>query len=487
MKMKRPIFLLFYLIISWVALSTLTLSAQWDNVVLDSVTQDFMLDRVGNKQAIEVDDNGTVHVIWTASIDQGTIIKYNRRSSMGDWGGEIIVNIAGTAHSPVTTLLPGSNRPAVAYVLESGDNRAIMAAYFDGLAWENVAITNTNLAKFSPTIAADQEGNIHLAWIEETQTDIFKIFYGKLTVSTNDVEIEELELSALGGFGSGADPFIAHGTETGVLIGYRGGDFNNYKINLAQKSIGSNDWQYEVINTPNQDDYTSSIVVKGTSIHLLVSGNDGFGIGGAGYYLKKEMGSSWSSPEKVNIGLNGVIGASLHIDDDGNAHCVWEELSGNFLLGNIYYSNNVNGNWGSTPILESGDIHYPNLDFDLDGNGYVFAQQENIVTFDLDHTEAVLITGNGMVNSTSDLGEIGLQVDIFPNPIDFELNFQSPDNQLFNGFFEMYNSSGKLAYRKRIVNESKIFLDRNQLNSGFYFYRIFDKNNRVFSGKVMLK
>lgn len=463
------------------------LKAQWDNAILDTVTQNLVPDRVNIKQAFDVDDAGNIHCVWISELDLGSVVNYNRRSSLGDWGDIITLSLSGNASSPVTDLLSGVSRPVVSYILENGDNREVFVAYFNGMEWDNVQITETNYPEYSPTISVGSNGNVHVAWIGETTPANFKIFYTNLIIPSNDFLVEELTQSNLGGFGSGADPFITSSDEEGVIIGYRGGDFSNYAIHLAQKEEVFSNWEYEVLSTPNQDDYTNSIVVKNNRIHILISGNDGFGIGGAGYYLWRENGGNWSTPEKVNIGSNASVGSSLYIDDNGNAHCVWEELSGNFLLGNIHYSNNVNGSWGSIPLITTGNVHYPNLDFDKEGQGFVFAEQEDIESFDINKTEAVLFGGKGIVNALIEVEKDTDLINVFPNPVSTEFSLKPKDKQLIIDRIQLYNESGIQVFEQNIIGDEPIKLNRNQLISGVYFYRVFGQGRLVSGGKILLK
>lgn len=81
------------------------LKAQWDNAILDTVTQNLVPDRVNIKQAFDVDDAGNIHCVWISELDLGSVVNYNRRSSLGDWGDIITLSLSGNASSPVTDLL----------------------------------------------------------------------------------------------------------------------------------------------------------------------------------------------------------------------------------------------------------------------------------------------------------------------------------------------------------------------------------------------
>lgn len=487
--MKNSIYILhrLFFLIALIIFSS-PLIAQWENAVLDTITADLSQDIVNNKQAIDVDENDNVHLIWTKIIDNGFQIMYNRRNPDGIWGGSIAIDQGvGSAFNPSTTLLPGVGRPVATYVVGNPPSQEVAVSYFTSNNWTTVYLNNGGNEKYSPSIAADNNGFLHIAWVGANNDGDYKIFYCRFTLATDTFVIQELEESSPGDFGSGADPYIVWSETTGVIIGYRGGDFNNYNIHLANKTPGSDMWEFETIDTPNADDYTNAITIKNDVIHLLVSGNDGFGIGGAGYYLRKQFGEPWSTPDKVNISGNAVIGSSLVIDDNGKAHCVWEELSGNFLLGNIHYSTNKNGDWQSVPLLMNGATHNANLAFNTKGQGILMGEMEDIQSFDADLIEVIVFGAPEVISSVQNLPIQNESISIFPNPADTEINIQQADNQPIDKQFSLFDLDGKLLFKQSLSGEDRLRLDRTQLLPGMYFYTLDEGDQVVKTGKIILE
>ncbi len=464
------------------------LNGQWGNAELDTLTNDVQRDLLNHKQAIAIDDFDNLHVVWSKSIDNGNQILYNRRTATGIWGNPVGINQGiGSGYNPTTALIPGQGQPAVAYILETEQNMEVAVSYFLQNVWNTVQITQTPESEFSPTIATDANGNIHLAWIGQNNTGDYKIYYGRLMLPDDVISIEELSGSQLGDFGTGADPYISLSETAGVLIGYRAGGFSNYFIQLAQKAPGSPDWNYEQISTPNADDYNANIQVKNNRIHLLVSGNDGFGIGGAGYYLTKEINGQWSNPEKVNNSINGVAWPSMVIDDNGAAHCLWEEIGGNILIGNIHYASNKSGNWQSQPLLMNGATHFANFVFNSKGQGTLIGELEDIQTFNSDLNEIVVFGVPDFVNTSSKISYNSSELSIFPNPTTSEVQLKQIGHQADTFRFEIFDQNGKLCIEKMVQGNEPIVLDRNQLPSGMYFYKIISSVSILKSGKIILK
>lgn len=71
-----------------------------------------------------------------------------------------------------------------------------------------------------------------------------------------------------------------------------------------------------------------------------------------------------------------------------------------------------------------------------------------------------------------------------PNPLQEYAIFEMK-KEIKNGFFELYDVSGKLAYQQKF-NGSEFELKRNNLNAGIYFYKISENGNAINSGKIII-
>jgi len=461
--------------------------AQWTNAELDTVSQNQAPDFIFPKHAIAIDAFDNLHLVWMTQADNGNSVSYNRRSKAGDWGGTIPLSLSGNAAEPVLAVSPATARPMVAYLRGAGAQTELMLTFFEGTNWENIQITNNDYPEFSPSIVADESGTVHLAWIGEPQPDVFKIFYARVQLSTQTFDVEELTGSALGAFGSGAAPYLAFSEVTGPVIAYRGGDFQNYHVYLAQKMPGAADWTYEVVLTPNLEDFTAALALRGLEIHALISGNDGFGIGGAAYYLVKNADGDWSDPEKVTLNGTGEAAPALILDEQGHAHCVWEGLSGNILTGNIFYSNNVSGAWKSEPLLAFGNMHHPGFTLDRFGKGYLFAEMEDIINYDITQQEVVLYGEKSIASGVFETPKPDFSVEVFPNPAVGEIWVQMPETLTSGALFRLYNAAGMLVFEQAFSGGSRLRLPRQTLPAGTYFYRVSTPKNGFGAGKLRLR
>ena len=71
-----------------------------------------------------------------------------------------------------------------------------------------------------------------------------------------------------------------------------------------------------------------------------------------------------------------------------------------------------------------------------------------------------------------------------PNPMqDFAVI--ELEKEIQNGFFELYDGNGKLAWQQKF--HGKLFeIQRNQLHSGIYFYKISENGKAINSGKIIV-
>jgi hypothetical protein len=381
------------------------------------------------------------------------------------------------AFQPALAVESISETPYVAYRATYTSSDEIVTAKDSAGAWRSSRLTADNIPAYSPTIAVDHNGKVHVAWIGQDASANWKIQYANNVIGNWRIQL--LTTSALGQFGSGAAPFIAV-TQTGVThIFYRGGDYPNYHIHHATNTVpGDTAWSYEVITTPNGADYTSDAVIDGSgALHLLVSGNDGFGFPPHAYYLRKPLGGIWTAPELANPGGTGS-GGSLIVDRFGRAHITWDEVSGNIITGNLYYATNRNGSWASTPIQTDAQTFNGVLAIDATGrghaiayNGSTFASQEIIVI----HSSGVLTQVN---EGTEGVARGFILHQNYPNPfnpntiISCELSIDNLQLVTLKVFDLLGREVTTLVNEVQGSGLKTVEFDASGLASGVYLYRL---------------
>jgi hypothetical protein len=451
--------------------------SQWSGATYDTLTHDALRDEV-DKQALALDNDGKLHAVWrkeNTSIG-GWRVFYSVKAPSGSWltpqeitdSTMLIFRTALAVHAP-------TRMPYVAYERESALPREIFIARGSGGVWIHERITANATEDLAPTIALDSAGFVHLAWIGQDTSNNWKIMYATNRGGTFQRQL--LTGSELGPFGSGAEPFIAV-TASGIAhIFYRGGDFGTYRIHHAWNAQpGGTSWTYEIITTPNGNDFTAQAAIDGFgTIHLLASGNDGFGFPPRIYYLTKPPSGNWSVPDHANQGRSGW-GGSLTIDRFGKAHVTIDEVSGNIYTGNLFYATNTTGTWTNTPILADGKTYNGTLILDAAGKGHAVAV--NGETF---QTQEILVVHSaGALTSVSDADAfvpVGIVLyQNYPNP--FNPSTHIPFTVRGSGFVSLKVCDILGREVRTLVNDYlrsgnyEVTWDATGMSSGVYFFRL---------------
>lgn len=477
--MKNPFLQkIFFLAIGIWCVNTVT-QAQWSGATVDTVTHNTVQDVV-DKQSLVIDATNTLHAVWRQErTGGGARIFYSSRPPFGVWSAPSEVSDSSFASfNPAIALRQGMTTfgtKVVVYSASLPSSQEIIIAYDSAGGWTRDALTNNATDDLSPTIAIDQSGRIHLAWIGQDTAANWKIMYA--TDIGGPFQTQLLSGSDLGPFGSGAAPSIAVTSSGIVHIFYRGGDFGTYHIHHAwNTNPGGTMWNYEIVYTDNANDFTAFAVIKpDTIIHLLASGNDGFGFPPRAFYTKKTPSGGWMAPERANPSASGW-GGSLVIDQYGHTHITWDEASGNFIIGNLHYSTNKSGTWADTAILANGETYNGVLVLDTDGRGHVLASSDNAV----DPSEIVGIHSPVPLTavpvfSTPDITLFRLEQN-YPNPFNPSTVITFRLAKATEVKLTVYNPLGQeiatLVNEKREAGTHTVQFDAAEFPSGVYVYKL---------------
>ncbi len=392
-------------------------SAQWAGASRDTLTRDLFRDE-NTMQSLAVDAVNTLHAVWQRAITGGWRIFYARKPDGSGWAAPREVGDSSQFSNQSALAVDfTTGTPHIAYRANYASNDEIVVAKDSAGSWRRLRLTTNSTQDLAPTITVDSLGRVHVAWIGQDASSNWKIMYA--TNTGGGWQAQLLTMSELGQFGSGALPFIAVTSSGRTHIFYRGGSYTDYHIHHASNSApGDTTWTYEIISTPNANDFSASAVIdaQGT-IHLLASGNDGFGFPPHVYYLKKSGSGSWTTPELASVGGNGW-GGLLVIDRFGKGHITWNETSGNIYTGNLFYATNKTGGWLSTSILSDGKTYNGVLTVDGTGKGHALAY--NGATF---ATQEIIV-----IHSAGRLTEVAGEDMSQPDRFTLDQNYPNPFN-----------------------------------------------------------
>lgn len=440
--------------------------SQWAGAYYDTLTHNSLRDEL-NHQCIDIDKTGKLHVVYKRENPvSGWSFFYRQRDLSSVWSPEDSV-ASDVGFDPV---IAASNIAGDAYVAYEGGASSIydifLSSYSAGL-WTNQQITNDAAEDMTPTIDVDSAGYVHLAW---TSIDSFGNYLIKYATNIGGVwRKQELSANQLGLFGSGAIPEIAVEKPGIAHIVYRGGVPNAYKIYHAfNNAPGDSTWTYDILTTSNMEDLQSAIAIDhAENIHVLVSGDDGFGFPVNAFYLKKPFGSpSFEPAVRAASAYHAAVG-DLFIDSHDVPHIVLNELSGNFLTGNIIYADSTD--WTGITLLQTNDVYEAHLVIDADDHAYMagfrgnsFADEE-IIVYGADNT-----TGMDILPSKNPLMKI----------ITTDNNIRVIFNTDYNGILNCMGVDGKTIYKHNGNYRKDEFINITNVSSGIYFITAASQTNR---------
>jgi hypothetical protein len=459
---------------SLLAVAVGTTWAQWGNPVVDTITATQAREET-SLQSLCIDDSGWVHLVWKQQQMLGWRIFYCTNSPTGIWSvPEEVGDSTAASFNPGIAVSSGSGIPFVAFQ----QDEEIYLAYRTGAIWHRNPITSNTQLDCSATIAVDATGLVHLAWItDDPLSGQYKIAYAM--GDTLYCNVQTLAGSDLGPFGTGAAPFIAVSPEGIAHVVYRGGDYGNYHIHHAwNDSLGSADWNYEILYSGNANDFSSAMVIENDGdCHLAVSGNDGWGFPGKVFYLSRPANQPWQQYELASL-MGSATEPALSIDNYGAPHIVWMETSGNLYTGNIFYSNkDSTGTWQVTSVIGT-DHFFPSFQVDQQGYGHFSCHTGgNTGDYDVYHVRSSgVLTGLHESENAIAAGSYYCILGNHPNPVQGSTTIWY--HTAISGYvtLKVYNSVGEevavLVSEFMPAGTYKMTWQPNQLSAGVHFLRL---------------
>lgn len=324
-----------YLSISLIVLFTvisIKVQAQipdWSDTVLTEITNTQSMKQISHG-ALYIDDNNLLHSVFRQSDGDGWNVCYVTRDDEDNWSDSELVG-------PFPFSLNNVNVISIPYqndieIYGAANDVLYRVSRDDTQNWEYEIIPTGTENVMYPHATVDGQGIVHIIGITTTYTTEPKLIY--VTNHSGEWDYSVLAGSELGPFGTGADPKIQTSDSGIALISYRGGDYQSYRVHVAQNlSPGSFEWTYEIVVSPEMEDLPSDLKVVGDTVHLALSGQYGFGFPWSTYYLQRPLDSNvWTAPELVSSTLS-LNNPTMVVDNQGYAHIITSEIDGNFATG----------------------------------------------------------------------------------------------------------------------------------------------------------
>ena len=464
--------------------------AQFEGAVWDTLTSDTLRDAL-SRQPFAATPGG-LHLTHAKSrgMGNGWSIHYRFFDITGGWSDDIIVESDLPAFSPSIAAKEFDAFKIAIFFDAYGDIYGSVA-YSPWDSWDPVNLTDSPAPDIEPTVAVDDEGSVHVAWITEVDGE-YKIAYGKMEDDTLAVEI--IHDSEPGPYGSGAAPKIIT-VDNLPHVFYRGVNSGSYHIHHAFRESPGAPWDIEFLYSGNTDDYTSSAVADDLGdIHLAISGNEGWGMPGRTYYTRRDNQSGQWTPAELASGSYSVVEGSIGITDERHVFIVSAGISGNFYTGDIFLSNNVNGSFQTELLTHYEDCIAPAIAF-LPGSIGALALQGIIGEYNSSNMEIISYGPERTAVQADDLLPRSPEACLnYPNPFNSSAIITASGEFSENPPVEIFDLLGRKVRTLRAIEEG---MDRVSYrwdgsddsgaacSNGIYLYLIETRGSSL-SGKMVL-
>jgi hypothetical protein len=447
--------------------------AQFQQAVWDTITADTLQDAL-TPQAIAVNGYEQFHLTYTKPrVTGGWAIYYRYFDLLAGMGPETAVDTLRACFNPVIASRYSDNDFNIDILYESGGDIWKCSSLSPFGPWGFEDLTGTAEDENSPSVAWGYNF-LHGAWITYTNSE-YEIVYMR-TGGGEPRDIDVIEESDLGQFGSGAQPFIVAVGELPHIF-YRGVSGSNYSIHHAYKTHADSGWTFEQIPTPNADDFSVTATYNGVGyIFLAISGNDGFGFPGRVYYTYRDPSSGeWSVPDLVTGPYSATKG-SIIVRPGRVAYIASCGVTGNIYNGDIFISSNPTGSFNTHYLAVYQSCSQPVL-ADIIGE-YAVLMFDSPIGADEQRNIEIVYYGPAITNAADDSPTPSILgfTRTYPNPFNTQVNVEFGLENSAHIRLDIFDILGRrietLADRDFDSGEHSVRWDAANWPSGVYFYRI---------------
>lgn len=457
--------------------------AQWPQMVTDTITNNNVSDETVFK-SLDIDHQDTLHLIWVRAGVNKNYILYSKKPCYYSWNDPSYVNdTTQNAGDPFLGVDRTAGVPYIAYIEYTATGSEVVLAHDSAGTWVREDLTATSTDEYSPTVAIDASGKAHVAWIGLDQQSNYRIFYA--TNLSGSWVSQMLASSNLGSYGNGAVPYIAVDATGIAYIAYRGGNYQSYRVHLANNtSPGGNTWNYQVITTPNAEDFRGSLWVEGSTLYLVSSGNDGWGFPVRAHYSELDLvNNTWSTPQQISATVYGEP-SPVFIDNTGKAHVMINQVSGNFITGDIYYATNSSNAWTDSPISTQQNTFNGSVVVGFYGQKAGAAYHET--NYSIPSHEVIVWASGACENVVTGIHETASgDLLVYPNPATDEVHIYLSASDITE--IRIADMLGREIVPVVSGKEKSIRVDTGNLSKGVYLLRISTGDGNMLSRKLMIE
>lgn len=273
-----------------------------------------------------VENNGTVHLVFTGKYNRNYETFYNRYKD-GTWSGPIDISetwYGGSAYPSIS----GDNSNHFRYVVWQDNENIeweIMFRYKNPNVtyWSNVDVISTNSKRvYTPEITVDGNGKVHVVWQDRKYPNNSVVYYthnpdpAHNNKWTYPIAISDKTLLGW------CEPQIVSDNTGNVYVVWEDKNTGNNEI-LFRKKINGNWEPIENISNTYTNSLSPTIAVDRNSGNIYVAWEEK--AGDWKIFFKFHQNGRWSQTENVTNNSSASINPSLWVDDAGEIHLVYAD------------------------------------------------------------------------------------------------------------------------------------------------------------------
>lgn len=244
-------------------------------------------------------------------------------------------------------------------------NARITSVFSQEGDWSNpINISNSSSDSYSPSIAADPEGGVHLIWVEIIENNSSLIMYSQFK---NGYWSQPVDIFLSSRISAVSEPSLVCDSHGFLHLAYFANGIE-YSTAFAPQAGAAPGWTrpQTLVSLANYMAAPDLVLGPGNSLYLTYAIQVG---SGSGVYvlISDDQGKTWSQPVSVYENFSNsrfVNDPQISVDSTGRIHLVWVESNypETFPPLGIHYANSLDGtDWSDPVALANGPYGYPQM------------------------------------------------------------------------------------------------------------------------------